>query len=156
MHEVRTRLSLHRQDTKAKEYASAAALHAVEVESGTRSNKFLRTGSASSLRISNWFSRYTVPRRPKDGTALRMRWSNRRMVRQGLFRVGRTHGAEMVRAGIDPHAAPSTHAQRDEDETRRSSTKLSTRRATTTNSSRPSSRKPGNGYVVCPHWMNRR
>ena len=30
--------------------------------------------------------------------------------------VGRTLGAEMVRAGIDPHAAPPTHAQKDEED----------------------------------------
>lgn len=132
----RYRLSLRRRDIEVKEFADAAALHAVETEKSHKEQQILEDrinqltsdlelaqqaySSLDDQKAENLLLKETIDRLRFEMDEMRSNAANaldqsKDGVAGSAASVGKTLGAEMVRAGIDPNATPSTRVQQEED-----------------------------------------
>jgi len=132
----RYRSSLRRRDAEVKEYADAAALHAVETDKWTKEQQVLEDrvnqltvdlelaqqaySSLDDQKAENLLLKETIDRLRFEMDEMRSNAANaldqsKDGVAGSAASVGRTLGAEMVRAGVDPNSAPSKHTQQEED-----------------------------------------
>jgi len=132
----RYRLSLRRRDTEVKEYADAAALHAVETDKWNKEQQVLEDrvnqlsadlelaqqaySSLDDQKAENLLLKETIDRLRFEMDEMRTNAANaleqsKDGVTGNATSVGRTLGAEMVRAGIDPNVAPPRLVQQEED-----------------------------------------
>lgn len=123
----RYRFSLRRRDTEVKEYADAAALHAVESDKWNKEQQGLEDrisqltvdlelaqqaySSLDDQRSENMLLKETIDRLRFEMDEMRNNAANaleqsKDGVAGNAASVGKTLGAEMVRAGVDPNAPP--------------------------------------------------
>ena len=121
---------------EVKEYADAAALHAVETDKSNKEQQVLEDrvnqltadlelaqqaySSLDDQKAENLLLKETIDRLRFEMDEMRTNAANAlEQSKDGAAgnaaSVGRTLGAEMVRAGVDPNAAPPSRVQQEED-----------------------------------------